>query len=87
LGPSQRVRRRKNTKEKFNTSKDADVHDQGTRPASLVEAGSLTVYARPLLPNHPHLLVRTGTRPLARSMRSLLTRNGRCSWRYEWDAA
>jgi hypothetical protein len=29
LGPSQRVRRRKNTKEKFNTSKDALVHDRG----------------------------------------------------------
>jgi len=26
LGPSQRVKRRKNTKEKFNTSKDTDVH-------------------------------------------------------------
>jgi hypothetical protein len=29
LGPSQRVRLRKNTKEKFNTSKDNDIHDQG----------------------------------------------------------
>ena len=31
------------------------------------------MYAWALLPNHTHLLVRTGTRPLARSMRSLLT--------------
>ena len=31
------------------------------------------MYAWALLPNHAHLLVRTGTRPLARSMRSLLT--------------
>ena len=35
--------------------------------------GGLTVYAWALLPNHVHLLVRSGTRPLARSMRSLLT--------------
>jgi putative transposase len=31
------------------------------------------VYAWALLPNHFHLLVRTGSRPLARAMRSLLT--------------
>jgi putative transposase len=31
------------------------------------------VYAWALLPNHAHLMVRTGTRPLPRSMRSLLT--------------
>jgi len=34
--------------------------------------GALTVFAWALLPNHAHLLVRTGSRPLARSMRSLL---------------
>ena len=39
----------------------------------LAEQGALTVYAWALLPNHAHLLVRTGTRPLARSMRCLLT--------------
>ena len=43
------------------------------RLAALAEAGALTVYAWALLPNHAHLLVRTGTRPLPRSMRSLLT--------------
>ena len=58
---------------------DVDRSDVIARLASLVEAGSLTVYAWALLPNHPHLLVRTGTRPRARSMRSLLTGNGRCS--------
>jgi hypothetical protein len=36
------------------------------------EAGALTVYAWSLLSNHAHLLVRTGTRPLHRSLRALL---------------
>jgi len=52
---------------------DADRTDFLARLAALVEAGALTVYAWALLPNHAHLLVRTGSRPLARSMRSLLT--------------
>ncbi|MCX5734648.1 MAG: transposase [candidate division NC10 bacterium] len=52
---------------------DADREDFVVRLAALAEAGALTVYAWALLPNHAHLLVRTGTRPLARSMRSLLT--------------
>ena len=43
------------------------------RLATLAEHGALTVYAWALLPNHAHLLLRTGRRPLARSMRSLLT--------------
>jgi hypothetical protein len=43
------------------------------RLATLVEAGAWTVYAWALLPNHAHLLVRTGGRPLPRSMRSILT--------------
>jgi REP element-mobilizing transposase RayT len=50
-----------------------DREDFVRRVAGLVEAGALTVYAWALLPTHSHLLVRTGTRPLARSMRSLLT--------------
>ena len=58
---------------------DVDRADFVTRLATLAESGALTVYAWALLPNHAHLLVRTGGRPLARSMRSLLTRNGRCS--------
>jgi REP element-mobilizing transposase RayT len=52
---------------------DGDRADFLARLASLAEAGALTVYAWALLPNHAHLLVRTGTRPLPRSMRSLLT--------------
>lgn len=53
-----------------------DDHDRGDfleRVARLAEAGHLTVYAWALLPNHAHLLVRTGARPLGRCMRSLLT--------------
>jgi REP element-mobilizing transposase RayT len=52
---------------------DRDRTDFVTRVAALAEAGTLTVYAWALLPNHAHLLVRTGSRPLARSMRRLLT--------------
>ena len=52
---------------------DQDRADFATRVAALATAGAWTVYAWALLPNHAHLLVRTGTRPLARSMRSLLT--------------
>jgi REP element-mobilizing transposase RayT len=40
---------------------------------TLVAAQALTVYAWALLPNHFHLLVRTESRPLPRSMRALLT--------------
>jgi REP element-mobilizing transposase RayT len=52
---------------------DADREDFVARLAAVAEAGALIVYAWALLPNHAHLLVRTGIRPLARSMRSLLT--------------
>jgi REP element-mobilizing transposase RayT len=52
---------------------DADRADFVARLAALADAGALTVYAWALLPNHAHLLVRTRARPLARSMRSLLT--------------
>ncbi len=52
---------------------DADREDFVARLAALAEAGAVTVYAWALLPNHAHLLVRSGHRPLARSMRSLLT--------------
>jgi len=43
------------------------------RLAALAEAAAISVYAWALLADHAHLLVRTGTRPLARTMRSLLT--------------
>jgi REP element-mobilizing transposase RayT len=52
---------------------DWDRADFVTRVAHLAEEGAWTVYACALLPNHAHLLVRTGNRPLPRSMRSLLT--------------
>jgi len=51
---------------------DADRADFVARLAPVAEAGALTVYAWALLPIHLHLLVRTGSRPLARAMRSLL---------------
>ena len=52
---------------------DADRADFVERLAALVPAAGLTVYAWALLPNHAHLLVRTGSRPLPRVLRSLLT--------------
>jgi len=52
---------------------DVDRTDFVARVADLAEQGAWTVYAWALLPNHAHLLVRTGQRPLSRSMRSLLT--------------
>ncbi len=52
---------------------DADRADCVARLAALAEQGMLTVYAWALLPNHAHLPLRTGTRPLARAMRRLLT--------------
>jgi len=42
------------------------------RLAALTGARTWTVYAWALLPNHLHLLLRTGRRPLARSMGALL---------------
>ncbi len=52
---------------------DAEREDVVQRLARVAEAEALRVYAWALLPNHFHLLVRTGRHPLARSMRSLLT--------------
>jgi REP element-mobilizing transposase RayT len=52
---------------------DADREDFVERLGALASAGFVTVYAWVLLPNHLHLLLRSGTRPLARIMRSLLT--------------
>ncbi len=47
---------------------DADGADFVGRLAALAEAGALTVLAWACLPNHAHLLVRTGTLPLARNI-------------------
>jgi hypothetical protein len=50
---------------------DRDRADFRDRLAGLVTAGALPVYAWALLPNQAHLLVRTGNRPLARTMPAL----------------
>ncbi len=52
---------------------DEDRTDFVNRLAPLAQDGSLVVYAWALMPNHFHLLVRTGRRPLFRSLKRLLT--------------
>lgn len=52
---------------------DVDREDFVAQVAVLAEQGSWTVYAWALPPNHAHLLVRTGRRPIPRGMWSLLT--------------
>jgi REP element-mobilizing transposase RayT len=52
---------------------DEDRTDFVNRLAALAREGNLVVYAWALMPNHFHLLVRTGQQPLFRSMRRLLT--------------
>ena len=52
---------------------DADRADFLGRLAALARDAALRVYAWALLADHAHLLVRTGSRPLPKSMRSLLT--------------
>ncbi len=52
---------------------DTDRADFGARLAALCEEGHWVVYAWALLPTHFHLLVRTGARPLSRSLKRLLT--------------
>jgi len=52
---------------------DADREDFVGRLAGLAEKGAWLVYAWALMPNHFHLLVRTGKQPLSRNMRSLMS--------------
>jgi len=52
---------------------DADREAFVTRIAGLAREGALRVLAWALMPNHVHLLVYTGPRPLAHSMKRLLT--------------
>ena len=52
---------------------EADREDFVHRLAGLCREGALVVYAWVLMPNHFHLLVRTGTPPLGQSMQRLLT--------------
>jgi putative transposase len=52
---------------------DQDRKDFLNRLADLCMGGGLIVYAWSLMPNHFHLLVRTGRRSISKSMRKLLT--------------
>ena len=52
---------------------DKDRNDFLARLAEQCEAEGLKVYAWALIPNHFHLLVRTGNRPIFTSMRKILT--------------
>lgn len=52
---------------------DQDREDFLNRLANLCTGGDLIVYAWSLMPNHFHLLVRTGRQPISKSMRKLLT--------------
>ena len=52
---------------------NADREDFVRRLAQAAGSGAIVVYAWALLSNHFHLLVRSGTAPLSRVMRSLLT--------------
>ncbi|MBM4351466.1 MAG: transposase, partial [Deltaproteobacteria bacterium] len=55
----------------FRTNQDRD--DFLNRLANQCIEGNIIVYAWSLLPNHFHLLVRTGSHPLSRVMKKLLT--------------
>lgn len=52
---------------------EADCEDFVSRLGDLAKDGHVQVYAWALMPNHFHLLLRTGRQPLATSMRRLLT--------------
>jgi REP element-mobilizing transposase RayT len=52
---------------------DEDRNDFLNRLADQCEAETLKVYAWALIPNHFHLLVRTGNHPIFTSMRKILT--------------
>lgn len=52
---------------------DRDREDFVGRLAGLSEKGAWIIYAWSLMPNHFHLLVRTGRQPLSRNMRTLMS--------------
>src|SRR4030043_2299537 len=52
---------------------DRDREDFLTRLGQVVEEGQASCFAWVLIPNHVHILLRTGATPLARMMRRLLT--------------
>jgi len=49
-----------------------DRQDFITRLAALAEDSSMDIYARPLLPNHFHVLCKTRKRPLSSGMPKML---------------
>ncbi len=57
-------------------SDDRDREDFVRRLTELYEKGAWVIYAWALMPNHFHLLVRTGKQSLSRNMRSLSHRKG-----------
>ncbi len=65
---------------------DSDRNDFVARLGALASSGAFHVYAWALLLNHFLFLMRTAQRPLARSMRSLLTGYGRAggNWQCHW---
>jgi len=52
---------------------DLDREDFLSRLAEICTDGGLIIYAWSLMPNHYHLLVRTGQQPISTNMRKLLT--------------
>ena len=52
---------------------DRDRDDFVRRLSELAEKEAWLIYAWALMPNHFHLLVRTGKNPLSRNMRSLMS--------------
>ena len=52
---------------------DRDKEDFFTRLEKVVQEGEAVCFAWGLIPNHAHILLRTGTIPLAKIMRRLLT--------------
>ena len=55
----------------FETEKDRE--DFLNRLETVVTEGKATCFAWALIPNHAHILLRTGAAPLAKMMRRLLT--------------
>ena len=52
---------------------ERDKEDFLTRLGKVVQEGQATCFAWVLIPNHAHILLRTGATPLAKIMRRLLT--------------
>ena len=59
---------------------DKDRYNFLERMGALVEGSATLCYAWALIPNHFHLLLRTGAAPIATFMRRLLTGHGQAAW-------